>query len=392
MNETEKAYINLISAFIRKKTISIDFSKVDLDYLVHLCKIHDNVGVVYVGLKNVPNVPPDITALYEQGFYTELMVYSKRMTVYYQLLEELQKNRIRHLIMKGMSIASLYPQEEVRTMNDIDLLVDEENISKITELLEQMGAMYEVEVSNEHVRVFRWKRICIEIHTGLACDEDFAGKYNYQQYFAPVFSRACQIQPFTYQMCPMDNMIYALYHLAKHFYNGGCGVRMITDIAVMFQYYKETLDWQTFWKQLEKMGLKPFAENILYLCEQWFGIQMLEKHKEKPDISIAEKYILSGGVFGYRNMSADAMEIKNQKSGCYIVSVLRWAFPSYKKMRQHSLWFAEKPAILLPVAYIERFLRNARERDGILQWFRLLKKGRQQTSEHDKILEIMELK
>lgn len=60
-------------------------------------------------------------------------------------------------------------------------------------------------------------------------------------------------------------------------------------------------------------------------------------------------------------------------------------------MREHSDWFKDKPAILLPVAYVERFIRNARERGGVMKWLKAIKKGKKKRDSHNNILEIMGL-
>ena len=60
-------------------------------------------------------------------------------------------------------------------------------------------------------------------------------------------------------------------------------------------------------------------------------------------------------------------------------------------MKEHSNWFKDKPAILLPAAYAERFLRNAKERGGMVHWRKNLKQGRQEKEVQNIIISIMGL-
>lgn len=259
--------------------------------------------------------------------------------------------------------------------------------------MEKLGAEYSYERSDKENNIYKLSKINIEIHSGIAFGENLSGKYDYYNYFKDAFENAEQCEEYTYEMTPQFNLIYVLYHTAKHCYKNGCGVRMITDIAVMVQVYKDIIHWDDLFKELEKIGLNKFADKIFSLCNRWFGteIPLAGYEYDFSDIEIVENNILTGGVYGYKNVDKDTGVIMKNKSKYYILSIVKWAFPSYKKMREHSDWFKDKPAILLPVAYVERFIRNARERGGVMKWLKAIKKGKKKRDSHNNILEIMGL-
>lgn len=61
-------------------------------------------------------------------------------------------------------------------------------------------------------------------------------------------------------------------------------------------------------------------------------------------------------------------------------------------MKEHSLWFKDKSPLLLPVAYVERYVRNVKKRGGAVKWIKGIFRGKNENSNQRKILNIMRLK
>ena len=57
-------------------------------------------------------------------------------------------------------------------------------------------------------------------------------------------------------MCPEMQMAYTVMHTAKHFHNGGCGVRFLMDIFILNN--KLNFDRERFYAMLEACGLMKF--------------------------------------------------------------------------------------------------------------------------------------
>lgn len=393
MNYTEKVYINLISGCINDEdTIDVDFSNVGLSQLIALCKMHNNVSVIYHGLKKAKTAPKEFLDIFEKGFYTEMLVYSKRTTILNMIIEALNKNDIRHIIFKGQSIARLYPGEELRTMSDIDFLIEEENMDKAQKIMEGFNAVFNFEGSDEYSKIYKVETVNVELHSRIAFNETLAGKYNFEKYFGNPFEHTELVEKQTYMFKPEYNLIYVLYHIAKHFFYNGCGVRMITDLAVIINAYGDNLNWNWIWEQLDKIGLRKYSEKIFSLCNYWFSTKVPNIDYNFDNIDVIADYIISGGVFGFKNVDVDTGNIRRKNGNNYFVSILKWAFPSYKSMKEHSMWFKDKPSILLPVAYVERFVRNATIRGSVVKWLKSVYSGKAKSDKHDNLLKIMELK
>lgn len=390
MNQTERIYIQLIANSIKDTHKKIDMSGIEENVLVELCKLHKNTGLIYGALMNQKDVPQKILDTFEKGFFTEMMIYSKRTTVFELVLKELNQQKIKHIIIKGMSYAKCYKNSEFRTMSDMDLMIARNDIDKADRILSELGGRFVYEKSNDKVHYYKIKNTIIEIHTSIGYAGSFNRTFNYERYFKKAVDESVCQKECTYEFSPHYKVVYAIYHMAKHFCEGGCGVRMITDLAVLMEFYRQEINMEMLWGDLERMHLEKFATNLYTICRTWFGVETGKTNYDSKNMETVETYIISGGVFGHDTILRDSVQISKQQ-GSGLIKIFRWAFPSYCHMREYSLWFKEKPAVLLPVAYLERFIRNARERGGILKWLRKLEQGNKANEIQKNILEMMGL-
>lgn len=400
MDNTEKFYIEAISAFINERKIEDDREGIDYDQLYKLCEKHNTYGMIYAVLdESKINIPKNKKAKLREKFLAEIAIYSKRKVIEDKLVSILNKNKIKHVVIKGMKIAKLYPQPELRTMGDTDILIDACDMESVHSIMLNLKAKFYQEQSDENVRSYDIGRFHFEIHNTLSSDQNLSGVVNYEKYFKGAMDRTVKEGEYSYRLEDVFNITFIIYHIAKHFYNNGCGVRMIADIAVVYNRYEDIFNEKELWQELEKIELRQFTERILYLCHKWFGINWKKCGMSKDEVEMLSSFILSGGIYGKTGRNADAQNIKkNYKTNGeknstlnYIKGMIRWAFPSCKSMRNSSEWFRNKPAVFLPIAYIIRFKVNAKERGGTIKWLKSIAKGKKEILGQEKILKIVAL-
>lgn len=390
MNYTELTYINLISDCLNGRSArDIDFENLDEALFVALCKAHSNVTVIYSAMKDANGIPDSFMDVMKQGFMTFVMRYSKKNNFASLVSQKMDDNSIKHLIFKGPSIAQDYPAAELRTMGDIDFLINQEDYSKAKQLMEEMGAELDESQTDSKVLFYKLNDNSIEIHTSLAHDQNMSGKVDYDEYFNDAFEHMIDVDDRHYLEAQYQ-FIYVLYHMAQHFYYAGCGVRMVTDVAVIIDKHSDEFDWEYIAGELEKLGLSDFSKAVFTLCDKWFGIKANTDYS--IDDELAEefgKYVLYSGLFGRENFDKDVSQMKknDQYTKSKKGSTIRWAFPPYKYMRESSPWFKNKPAILLPVAYVERFMRNARKRGGAVEWGQKMARNQTKLKNHEEMIE-----
>ena len=177
----------------------------------------------------------------------------RQQIVYDRTLSLFEKYGIKNVVSKGYVLKKLYPNEEVRTMGDMDILISEENSKKTDEMLKENGYTIDNVFVNE---IGYAKSGCaIEIHTSLM-DDDLGNDFDYSSYFKEKSKYALPYRgEYTYVLKNEDHLIYLLAHIAKHFYNEGCGIRMIMDIAVFTKKYMSSLDWDYIFVKLKNISL-----------------------------------------------------------------------------------------------------------------------------------------
>ncbi len=390
MNATGKLYIRFISSVIGGADLPQSCDNINWDDMITLCGIHRNAALLYTALQNALDVPEKAVDTLKRGFQLEVADYAKKSSVFGILTGKLKERGIGYIAIKGIAISRFYPQRELRSMGDIDLIVKKEDLKKVKAAIEEASGSYVLERSKEKDEVYRLSDVTVEFHTEVGY-EDTLDRYDYDKYFSDVWDHLEQIFEGGYVLEKNYDIIYTMYHIAKHFYNNGFGVRMITDLAVMILKYDKELNFDYIYRELKKIKLEDFGKKILCICKSWFGLSIEKVPEDFAGKELIEDYILSSGVFGFENVGRDISDLNKEKSRRGRGAVIRWIFPSCRQMRKISSWFEKKNALLLPAAYVERLVRNSRQRGGIRAWIRELSKGRSQNRAHDEALSIMGL-
>ncbi len=385
MNCNEIFLINLLSAYINKENKKIDISgDIDWEQMVNLADIHNVSGIIYVALKNNGcTLPKEINDKLYKSFLTTALVSAKRDAEINNIIKLFTDNGIWHLMSKGYLIKNYYPDPELRTMGDIDILVKEEDLEKAMNVIRENG--YTISKIYYNEVGFDKNNLHFELHDQL--NEKIGNGVNFGEYYKSKYKKAVQMEGLTYRLAHEDHFIYTIVHTAKHFSKSGCGIRMIMDAALFINHFGTSLDWKYIWDEFDKIRLKSFAINIINLCKIWFninteGIISDSEFKLKVDSEFYDQlseYILSAGVFGFYNRNSDFQVLKNQyikdnKANSKGKNLLFWFFPDDDFMRMKFEWYKEKPKYYLPAAWVYRWFDSLKTKRSyiIFRVFRVL--------------------
>lgn len=350
MTETKLYFLELLSSYINQRQPKLLPDDVNPEEIINLAKIHNVNGILYVVCgKNQAYFSADNMSKLKKAFLRTVALSIKQDNALKPLIHLLTENKIPHLLTKGALIKRLYPDKDLRTMSDIDILVKNKDAEKAINILTDNG--YNVIGSHLKEVSFEKNGVHIEIHTSLM-DENPETGFDYIKYYSNVFDRAVQMKDYTYKLNVNDHFIYLLVHIAKHFYNEGCGIRMIMDIAVYCNKLNSEINWQYVLKELEKIKLKRLAFNIFYLCKKYFDTQFefdIPPMSDELYESITD-YIMSGGTYGFYRENAGNKSVRKYRG----IKMLKYVFPNVSEMRELCFWFRNKPSILLPIAWIIR--------------------------------------
>ena len=386
MNYTKTVFLKLVANCIceDRKIEEIDFSKLDNDELINLSRVNTVSAIVYSALKEFDEVPGDLLSELKREFELTVLKMSKYDSVLEIVANKLKESNITYILVKGKTIAKYYPSIELRDMGDIDILVSPNDFERAKNLFEDFCILKPGQVDNKYEISYMLNGVTIELQNSVAYDKNLSGKVDYEKYFGDLINHKVLDGNLSI-VEPTHGFIYNIYHMAQHFYYTGCGVRMIIDLAVLIKQFKDDFDWERIIKTLDVLELLEFANNVFSIIDDWFGIRIPIIYDKQEVSDECLEYFINAGVFGRANINSDIGNVQKQES------FFKWAFPSYSYMRENNDWFKNKPAILLPLAYIIRIIKGLRERGGMVKGVSVAGKTKRDLKRHKEIVKMMGL-
>lgn len=257
-----------------------------------------------------------------------------------RLTQALESAGVRFLPLKGCIIKRLYPQSDMRTMSDTDLLIDEKNAQTARGIMEELGYTCEHFGYDVHDIYYKPPVMNVELHRALFGEEG--------REFAEIFSdpwSMCECSGARCDFTPDAFFAYVLAHALKHLEEGGTGVRTVMDAWVCV-HADLGINAENALALLAPSGRSEEARALLSLAEVWFA-----DCPHTPQTKALEDYVLGSGTYG---TVANAAEKKIEKRGraAYLWGLL---FPPFAHMRQHYPVLKKAP-VLLPCCWVARLV------------------------------------
>ncbi len=274
---------------------------------------------------NIENSPQK--GLFLNEIYSAVYSQEKMNETSREVYAILDKEKIAYIPLKGAVVRGLYPEPWMRTSGDIDILVQEKDRqSAINAILNHGG--YELKKESTYdVSFVSPNGTLLELHHKLFADKKLAKKIP----DVWISAKCEEDSDYRYKLSDDIFCYYHILHMAKHFENGGCGIRFFVDLHLIEQTYN--LDSYEIKKLLKKSGLSVFSHYARRLCAVWFDGQ---KHNEET--SQMEKYIIDGGVFGTKKTKIISQQQRTGGKRQYFLSKifvpyssLRFLYPALEK-------------------------------------------------------------
>ena len=261
------------------------------------------------------------------------------------LCKSLEEAKIDFMPLKGSVIRKYYPEPWMRTSCDIDILVHESDLEKATEyLVENLGYAYDRKGAHD-VSLFLEKRLHLELHYTLIGDGVAKSSCEVlKDVWKSAFLRIGKKH--WYEMTDEMFYFYHVAHMAKHFEEGGCGIRPFIDLCILDNI--ENKDQNKRNELLQQGDLLRFAEIARLLSRVWFDDAA---HTETT--KQMEQYILRGGVYGTKE---NRIAVQQQKKGGRIKYALSKIFIPYDVIKFHYP-ILQKHKWLTPFMEVRRWLK-----------------------------------
>jgi hypothetical protein len=263
------------------------------------------------------------------------------------LLKCFDKEQIYNLPMKGYFLKNDYPNPFDRSIADYDILFDINDIDSIKNIFKQNGYKFKKN-DDQQYHFIKAPFMYIEMHRSLLKKDN----KNYSL-LENQLEKAKVRDGYSYskEMTLEDYYIYMLLHSAKHFSQGGIGIRMIADEYVFYKKYSDQLNQKYLSEQFEKLGITLFEKKLRDISLKWFS----------PDSSITdfddvEEFILMSMTLGrldvavMSEMERQRVNTKTGRKKSRFANFISSLFPN-KTYMANKYPFVEKMPILLPYSW-----------------------------------------
>ncbi len=352
MKDINKTMIQLIANEIcgREFSLPAEHSCSDEFYneMFNTAMAHDIAHIVGTALINNGLEKRSLACEQYRGcIYAVMFRYENLKYVTQKVCNVLEEEKIPYIPLKGAVIRNLYPQHWMRTGCDVDILVHKEDSERaLNAITEKLG--YEEKCRSEHdISVLSTENIYVELHYSLL-EESYAPEMAKVLDTVWEHAKPAEKDKFLYELDDAMFYFYHVAHMAKHFIQGGCGVRPFIDLWLIERskdYHSSETDIL-----LKKAKLTDFERIARKLTEVWFS------GNEHDKITlIMENYILSGGHFG----SPSTVMLSNQyKSGGRLKYALSRIFIPYAELKKQYP-IIEKYKFLTPLCELCRLFSLA---------------------------------
>ena len=348
----------LRSAICGTRLTEDESSVYSLEVLRELLKIsskHDIDNLLAYGIKQNELVSDGNGAL-DNRMFKAIYRYETMNYEYGLVTDTLEREKIAFIPLKGAVIRGYYPEPWMRTSCDIDILVKRSELQRGIDVLTAAG--YTLKSYNTHdVSLYSASGVHIELHFDLVedgrankCSEILNNVWSYVH-----LKSGCE---YWYEMSDEMFWFYHIAHMAKHFEEGGCGIRPFLDMWIL----ESRVAYDEKRRELLEGGeLLRFSECCEKLSRVWFD------GEEHDGVSHAlEEYILRGGVYG---TVENRVAAKQTKEGGRVKYFLSRIFLPYDTLK-----------MVYPVLQKHKWLLPAMQ---VRRWFRVVFGGRAKVAMHE---------
>ena len=287
MSLVENQYFALLRAALWGIPVAID-DEIDWPAVMQLAQHHAN-NVLVCGVatqmsgSNAPSA--EMRTQMQLALRSNLLQQLQLKQLYISAVQLLRQHDIEPVLLKGFSLALLYPNPNLRQFGDIDLFVGLEKFHEACALLRTMPGGYNwgEELDWGHHYNIEFGQIPLEIHRVSADVDDpkEAAVFSVIERDGMAHAQRVSFEGNEISIPSKEFMVFfTFYHAWSHFIISGVGWRQISDVAMTLHVYSGHLDlekvrqwltdirlmqpWQAFgWLMVEYLGL-PEAEMPFY--------------------------------------------------------------------------------------------------------------------------------
>lgn len=326
-------------------------------------------AAVWRALKRADGCPAEIAARFrvaaDGALRKELLFDGARAEIFAAFDEQ----KIDYMPLKGVFIKELYPAKGMRQFADNDILYRESDRAAVDKIMRSLG--YESEgLESVHDVYMKPPVYNFEMHRAL-----FEERFAFSGWFEQVWDRAVKDEGdnCAWHMTDEDFYVYVTAHFAKHYEEGGAGLRSFADMYLMRR--KLSLNGDKVRDVLRSVGLEEFERGAAEIADSLFGEETRFVDRRTM------RYIFSSGAYGTTDHAVrNVFEREGKLRGA-----LHLAFPPLIRMK--TLYpVLKKAPVLLPVMWVVRLvtiLCGKKRKKAAIALENFLQKDKKENEEQD---------
>ena len=250
-------------------------------------------------------LPEEVKRKWEGAFLQNLASNIRVNAAHASLHRLLTEHDIPYVILKGCASARYYPEPELRTMGDVDFLVDTKDLERCSEILQKSGMSRIDDGTHDCHRTFTFQHIEYELHWQLTGVPTVSGE-KILTYCEDILIDAVKTDNnYGGYIIPSDfhHGLVLLLHTASHLTTTGIGLRHLCDWATFAERFTENDFCERFETCLKKIGLWELAKILTKMSACYLGASP-KRWAAGVDETLAESLlndIWHGGNFGEKD-------------------------------------------------------------------------------------------
>lgn len=317
-----------------------------------------------------------LEAYYRGMMRNERLAYAQRC-----MLDNFRSRNINCVILKGTSAAEAYRNPEVRTLGDIDILVERSEVEAASAALRELGYQ-EQEDAVYHHYVFSQNGIEIELHCTLGGipEGDVGSRIRALFDGAGIPDRTVSAYEYESPVLSVERQACSLMlHIIQHFKATGIGFRQICDYAVFLHKYGDEALVQRLDALYAEIGILHFANQVAALCRDYLNPNRIppKSGETEPEVWMLLTDIFAGGNFGKKEAerARGGFVVKRsfKYNGGWISALYHEAIKISPTLQKHPV-LRPFAVFYLPLRYLGLIFRGKREVGSVSKIFRSVNK------------------
>jgi hypothetical protein len=356
MNETILEVLKVTTCALNHQTY--DKSLTDERAFYMLALENGLSALVHKGL-NQKLISDKLKQMLQRNFYDYVARDTKQQLAVKRLDDILNEHQIDHIFLKGTMLKKLYPETYLRGMGDIDILVKAHEMKHVHEVFKKEKIIC-TSRSKQHDVFQTEDELLVEIHPMLY--KDFNKKY--EHLFSDPWKYAKLEKNHLYIFEHEFEIVYLLYHLAKHMDSSGIGLRSVLDIGIYFKAYEAKMNEEVLKSYLLDTEMLKFFSTMIEVNQRYFGFDFklnltnLDSMDEKLFNELTD-YLVRSGIHGqgrdFNPFEARMASYELHEKSRFRM-IINLIFPSYDSVKAMYPYVA-KARILIIFGWIQRWIK-----------------------------------